>query len=122
MTDIQTFEIDIPVSANQRLIRSKNSKKLIGSKKYRAWFERAVYAIRNQRSRPTIAGRVAVSIVLHYPDKRRRDLDNSLKGLFDAMTHATVWIDDSQIDKLHILRAEPEKPGKLIARVWEILD
>ncbi len=119
---IQTFEVDIPVSANQRLIRSKTGKALIASQRYRAWFKRAVLSLKMQRTRPTLSCRIGVSIVLHYPDNRRRDLDNSLKGLFDAMTHAGVWKDDSQIDKLHILRAEPEKPGKLIARVWEILD
>ncbi len=120
MTEIQTFEVEIPVSANQRLIRSKNGSALISSKKYRDWCERAEWQIRSQRSRPTILGRVGVSVVLHFSDKRRRDLDNCLKGLFDCLTHAGVWKDDSQIDKLHIVRGEIEKPGKLIARVWEI--
>lgn len=120
MTEIQTFEVEIPVSANQRLIRSKNGSALISSKKYRTWFESAVYAIRAQRSRPTIAGRIGVTITMHYPDNRRRDLDNSLKGFFDACTHAGVWADDSQIDNLHIIRSDISRPGRLIARVWEI--
>lgn len=122
MQESQTFEIEIPVSANQRLIRSKNRAALINSHKYRDWCERAEWQIRSQRRGATILGRVGVSVVLHFSDKRRRDLDNVLKGFLDAMTHAGVWEDDSQIDKLNIVRAEPSKPGKLIAHVWELLD
>ena len=32
------------------------------------------------------------------PDRRRRDLDNLYKCLFDALGHAGVYEDDSQID------------------------
>ena len=51
------------------------------------------------------AGPVAVEIEAHMPDKRRRDLDNLLKGLFDALTHAGVWMDDSQVDDFRVRRA-----------------
>lgn len=39
------------------------------------------------------------------PDRRRRDLDNMPKALFDGLTHAGVWTDDSQIDDLRIVRS-----------------
>ena len=120
MQESQTFEIEIPVSANQRLIRSKNRAALINSQKYRDWCERAEWQIRSQRRWATILGRVGVSVVLHFADKRRRDLDNCLKGLFDALTHAEVYQDDSQIDKLYIVRGAPEKPGKASVFVWEL--
>lgn len=45
-----------------------------------------------------------VEITLHVPDKRKRDLDNYLKSLFDALTKAGLWDDDSQIDQLHVYR------------------
>lgn len=117
---IQTFEVDIPVSANQRLIRSKTGKALIASQRYRAWFKRAVLSLKMQRTRPTLSCRIGVSIVLHYPDNRRRDLDNSLKGLFDAMTHAGVWKDDSQIDCINVIRSSVAKPGYVSVRIKEI--
>ena len=45
-------------------------------------------------------GRLAVVITCHAPDKRRRDLDNLVKGLNDALTHAGVWEDDSQVKRM----------------------
>ena len=49
--------------------------------------------------------RVRVVIEAWAPDKRRRDLDNVLKSLLDALTFAGVWEDDSQVDDLRIFRA-----------------
>jgi len=49
-------------------------------------------------------GRLRVVIEAFPPDKRKRDLDNVLKSLLDALTHANVWDDDSQIDDLRIYR------------------
>ena len=56
------------------------------------------------------AQRLSVTITAAPPDKRRRDLDNLLKAALDALTHAGVWDDDSQIDRLTIWRA-PVTPG-----------
>jgi crossover junction endodeoxyribonuclease RusA len=39
------------------------------------------------------------------PDRRRRDLDNLLKAVQDALAHAGVYDDDSQIVDLRIRRA-----------------
>lgn len=58
-----------------------------------------------QRGAKHYAGRLEVLVIAYMPDKRRRDLDNLLKGLLDSLTHAGVWADDSQIDDLRIKRA-----------------
>lgn len=52
-------------------------------------------------------------IVIHAfpPDRRKRDLDNILKSLLDAITHAGVVADDSLFDDIHIIRRPPGKPG-----------
>ncbi|EBC7336697.1 RusA family crossover junction endodeoxyribonuclease [Salmonella enterica] len=42
----------------------------------------------------------AVEITLYPPDNRIRDLDNYNKALFDALTHAGVWEDDSQVKRM----------------------
>lgn len=62
--------------------------------------------------------RLSVNIEAWAPDKRRRDLDNMLKAALDALTHAGVWQDDSQIDELRIVRM-PLVGGMLKIQVQE---
>ena len=50
--------------------------------------------------------RLSVALLAHPPDRRRRDLDNMLKAALDALQHAGVYADDSQIDHLEIDRGE----------------
>lgn len=54
-------------------------------------------------------GQVRVRIDAWVPDNRRRDLDNMLKAPLDALAHAGVYADDSQIIDLHIRRAGIDK-------------
>ncbi len=65
-------------------------------------------------------GRVAVYVLLRMPDRRRRDIDNFLKSLLDAITSANVWRDDSQIDLLTIERGEVEAPGAAIVEIYRL--
>jgi crossover junction endodeoxyribonuclease RusA len=54
-------------------------------------------------------GDLAVEIYLHFPDKKRRDLDN-IKALLDSMSKI-LWNDDSQIVDLHIRKyVSPNNP------------
>ena len=52
---------------------------------------------------------VQVTIVLTAPDRRRRDIDNPVKPLLDALTHAGAWLDDSQVARLVVERRVPNK-------------
>ncbi|MEE1653752.1 RusA family crossover junction endodeoxyribonuclease [Brachymonas sp. J145] len=60
---------------------------------------------------------LAVHIEAWMPDRRKRDLDNALKAPLDALTHAGLWDDDSQIHDLRITRAPVVKGGALKIRV-----
>ena len=51
------------------------------------------------------AAKVCVSIQAWVPDNRRRDVDNLLKAPLDALCHAGIYDDDSQIVELCIKRA-----------------
>ncbi len=51
------------------------------------------------------SAKVCVSIQAWVPDNRRRDVDNLLKAPLDALCHAGVYDDDSQIVELSIKRA-----------------
>ncbi len=54
-------------------------------------------------------GELIVDISLIPADRRRRDVDNSLKALLDAMQTGGAYDDDSQIIRLTVEKCEPEK-------------
>lgn len=62
-------------------------------------------------------GPLSVRVVAHPPDRRRRDLDNTLKALLDSLAHAGVYGDDSQIDALHVERGEVVAGGRVAVTV-----
>lgn len=59
-----------------------------------------------------VRNRAVVTIQAFRPDHRRRDLDNLLKAVLDALTAAEVWDDDSQVADLRIYWA-PDIGGYL---------
>lgn len=67
------------------------------------------------------AGRLSVSIELHQPDRRARDIDNIVKPLLDALTAAKVWNDDSQVDQLRVIRCEVCKANPRTEVTIEVL-
>lgn len=76
-------------------------------------FRKAVASIvlASRMPRP-IAGDLEVRVTLYPPDNRRRDEDNFAgKSLFDAMTKAGVWNDDSQIRRKVVEWGEVVKGG-----------
>jgi len=61
-----------------------------------------------------ISNLLHVSIRLTPPDKRIRDIDNPIKALLDALTHAGAWQDDSQIKRLSVEMLEKGQGGALV--------
>lgn len=70
---------------------------------------------------PQIESRLSVVMRLSPPDRRKRDIDNSAKAVLDALMHAGVYRDDSQIDDLHIIRgALAVNAGSVTVEIREI--
>ena len=69
-----------------------------------------------------VQGRLGVVIDASAPAGRsnRFDLDNLVKATQDALVHASLIEDDSQIDDLRVLRDEPVKDGRILITITEI--
>ena len=109
--------LPLPPSLN-RYYRHVGSKVLIskGGRLYR----KAVEEIVRCSGFGSYSGRIRVDMTFHPPDRRRRDLDNTLKASLDALQHAGVYEDDSQIDDLRIVRGSVVPGGRLTAVIRPI--
>ena len=72
------------------------------------------------RRRPPTSGRIALALDASPPDRRRRDLDNLQKPVLDALEHAGIYADDSQIDLLVTRRREVVPGGRLEVEVLDL--
>lgn len=107
-----------PPSVNHYWAARGNARYL--SPRARAWHQEAWAILRAAWRGKPMRGEVAVLLVLHPPDRRRRDLDNILKAVLDALVHAGVLQDDSQVAELHAVRREVRRPGGVLVRVEEL--
>jgi crossover junction endodeoxyribonuclease RusA len=67
--------------------------------------------------KPPAGGRIALAMDAFPPDRRRRDLDNIQKPVLDALQHAGIYEDDSQIDLLLTRRGELCPSGRLNVQI-----
>jgi len=82
------------------------------SKIGRTWKKQAQLELMVQKAPWFGDKRLSMVIYVRPPDKRKRDLDNLLKPLLDAM-EGIVYDDDSQIDYLSIERMNLVKSGSI---------
>lgn len=54
---------------------------------------------------------IRIAVELYPPDKRKRDIDNPLKPLFDSLVASGLFDDDSQIKELIVVCKEVIKGG-----------
>ena len=67
-----------------------------------------------------LAGNLAVAMELYPPDRRRRDVDNYSKAVLDALTHARLWRDDSQVKRQTVTVREPKAGGQVVLTISEL--
>lgn len=113
-----------PPSVNHYWQRSRNGGMHISERgrDFRDIVERIVFAWcgQNQKVSLPLTGPVAVNIVCHPPDKRRRDIDNLLKSLLDSLQRAGLYRDDNQVSTLTISRSTVDRanPRVVICVRW----
>lgn len=87
-------------------------------------FKQAVADYVAEYSVPSMGeARLHFEVVLYAKDKRRQDIDNRIKALWDSLSDngAGVFNDDSQIDVLIVRRGEIKKGGGCLVFI-ETLD
>jgi crossover junction endodeoxyribonuclease RusA len=70
--------------------------------------------VQAQNAARGLSGPLVVVCELFPPNNRRMDMDNRFKTLADALTHANVWKDDSQIVDLRLVRGEVRREGGMV--------
>jgi crossover junction endodeoxyribonuclease RusA len=77
---------------------------------YRRNFANAVL-VAGVGTRAGYTGAVTLELEAYPPDRRRRDLDNLLKPLLDALVSSHLILDDAQVFDLRIRRGEVRERG-----------
>jgi len=90
-------------------VKGSGRVKVLISEKGREYRSEVISEIMKFDNDLNLSGRLHVELKLCPPDKRRRDIDNFSKAILDALTHAGLWLDDSQIDKMTVTRGEVDK-------------
>ncbi|MCB5226218.1 RusA family crossover junction endodeoxyribonuclease [Alishewanella sp. 16-MA] len=110
------IELTLPyppsVNSYWRSVRVGHTTKVLVSLPGRKFQAAVKEAVLIGRCAKQYAGRLVVDVYLYPADARKRDIDNCLKSLLDALGKAGVYIDDSQIDVLRVRRMQQFAGGK----------
>jgi crossover junction endodeoxyribonuclease RusA len=85
-----------------------------GGRQYRS----DVVLMMAQQGVKPLGGDLLIRVDLYPPDRRRRDADNALKALLDALGRGGAYHDDYQLSLIHLERHAPDPEGLGRAEVY----
>jgi len=88
----------LPLSVNQCYGTDWNTKRRFKTKPYNEFIANCATYMASKK----ISGDIEVEFNFYFPDKRKRDCSNYIKGLEDTLVHYGVIDDDSFIQILHV--------------------
>ena len=114
-----TLQLSLPPTANHRLMPSGSGRRLILAPEYRQWQQAAHWQLRSQilpdiMDFMPLQQALQLDIRVYFPDRRRHDLDNVLKGLQDLLVEEKIIADDSLIQQVTLSRAGISRPGHAV--------
>lgn len=98
----------VPSQKNRKKVyinRATGKPFIASAPEVKQWRKHAVFELQQQFKGLKVTGfPIGVSIVLYYDSKRRKDLDNSLASIMDALTTAEILPDDSveYVDSINV--------------------
>jgi Holliday junction resolvase RusA-like endonuclease len=113
------IELELPYAPSANHYYRNVGYRTLISREGRRYRESVGIILAAKRIRP-LRGKLLVQIDLRPPDRRKRDVDNALKGLLDALQHGGAYEDDAQIMKLVVWKRDPVPGGKVDVVIEEI--
>lgn len=113
--------LDLPWPPSTNTLYATVNNRRVLTKKGRLYHDEVGKMLMPYKSRYhwPMEGRLKVRIHASAPDKRTYDIGERHKCLLDALQKAQVYVNDSQIDDLHITRKPPGAPGYVTVRIQE---
>ncbi len=107
------YELPFPPSVNNLFANATKGR--YETAHYKRWQKDAGNLILAQ-GRKRVSGYVSLAIALVKPDKRRRDLSNTVKAIEDLLVDMAVIDDDSLVQRLDVRWAEEGPPCVVIVQ------
>ncbi|WP_148209089.1 RusA family crossover junction endodeoxyribonuclease [Thermocrinis albus] len=100
---VELYISTLPVPKSNRYIRRRGGK-VFKPPRIKNWEVRALWEIKQQYSGSTLLGPLRMEVELTLPNRRKRDIDNMLKSLWDILEKAKVIGNDDQIQELYVIK------------------
>lgn len=119
MTQAISLVLPMPISVNNAYANVLRVGR-VKTQAYKTWLADAQEAVLRSRVRGRIEGPYAIHVEIDRPDKRRRDLGNTLKVIEDFCVAQGFVEDDSLCERIKMAWTNPlpDRPGP--CRVWLI--
>ena len=112
------LELPWPPTVNTATTVARGRK--ITSKKARDYYDHVKAIVSKNRLARSIKGNLLACVTRYPPDRRKRDIDNTNKCLFDSLSKSGVIGDDSQIKISLHADADIIKDGCIVVDLYQI--
>lgn len=118
----RTAKLVLPMPISNNILHTPTPDgRIVLSKEAREYYEDMSYIV-DRLAIEKFTGRLKITLNVYEPDKRRRDINNLTKSLFDALERCRVYDNDHQIDETHIFRRECKEGGEIHVEIVEIAE
>ncbi len=108
----------VPVPKSNRYVRRRNGAVFIPPR-VRNWEARALWELKNQWKGEPLKCKLSVDITLILPNRRKRDIDNMLKSLWDLLEKAGILENDNLIYEVRTVKEIVKGQEGVIIRIAE---